>query len=560
MALKQNQMKRFLLFAAILLLFIGCSESSTDEEPVGTQLSVSPQSLEAEVEGGTFSVIIATNTDWLVSSLPSWCSVLPMSGSGDATLTVTVEVNQTLEKRSGTIQLTASDQSADVTISQTTGEAPLLDDVCTAMDDIIFKTYCYNHFDTNRDGKISEEEANAVRSIEFTDEYKKIASIKGIEYFTNLEELNCEGSNLHTANLSANSRLQSLYFARCSNLTSVTIPNSMTTIGDYGAFMYCDALKEFKGKFASSDGRCLIVDGVLNSFAPAGLTSYIIPDGVTTIGHFAFCACDALTSITIPNGVTMIGYSAFFDCRSLTSVTIPDGVTTIGEMAFCGCVSLPSVVIPDSVTEIERLAFTYCDALTSVAIPDSVTTIGYGAFANCDALKEFKGKFASSDGRCLIVDGVLNSFAPAGLTSYTIPGDVTTIGRKAFSGASLHVVWIPDSVTAIGAGAFFGCYLSSVTIPNSVTTIGDGAFESCHVMSMVTIGRGVTTIGDRAFNHCTMLFDVVCIPSTPPTLGSDVFSIRGKIYVLNTVDDSIINAYKSADGWKEYADYIEEYE
>ena len=88
--------------------------------------------------------------------------------------------------------------------------------------------------------------------------------------------------------------------------------------------------------------------------------------------------------------------------------------------------------MPDSVTAIGDGAFKYCFSLTSITIPDSVTTIGGGAFSGCSSLTEFNGKFASEDGRCLIVDGTLNSFAPAGLTSYTIPDSVTTIGDYAF--------------------------------------------------------------------------------------------------------------------------------
>ncbi|MBO5732597.1 MAG: leucine-rich repeat domain-containing protein, partial [Alistipes sp.] len=122
-------------------------------------------------------------------------------------------------------------------------------------------------------------------------------------------------------------------FNSCSNLTSVTIPDSVTTIGE-DAFAGCYSLTEFNGKFASEDGRCLIVDGVLTYFAPANLTSYTIPDSVTTIGDNAFLRCSNLTSISIPDSVTTIGYGAFAYCDSLTSVTIPDSVTTIGEYAF----------------------------------------------------------------------------------------------------------------------------------------------------------------------------------------------------------------------------------
>ena len=276
-------------------------------------------------------------------------------------------------------------------------------------------------------------------------------------------------------------------FYHCDSLTSIIIPSSVTSIGE-GAFFGCTDLIEFKGKYASKDGRCLIIDGTLNSFAPAELTEYTIPNSVTSIGNFAFSLAYYLTSVTIPDSVTTIGMGAFYACDSLTSITIPDSVTTIGEGAFY-----------------------YCSSLTSITIPDSVTTIEGYAFCECSSLIEFKGKYASEDGRCLIVDGTLNSFAPAGLTEYTIPDGATTIGD--------YVFYYCDSLT-------------SIAIPDSVTTIRDWAFY-----------------------NCSSLTSVYCKATTPPAGGYGVFYENAddrKIYVpMESVD-----AYKSAEGWSEYADDI----
>ena len=333
----------------------------------------------------------------------------------------------------------------------------------------------------------------------------------------------------------------------------ISFDGPVTTIGD-SAFYYCTSL-----------------------------TSVTIPDNVTTIGEGAFRDCTSLTSVTIGNRVTTIGNLTFYYCTSLTSVTIPDSVTTIEVLAFAYCTNLISITIPDSVTTIGSRTFYYCTSLTSVTIPDSVTSIGNAAFAYCTNLTEFNGKFASEDGRCLIVEGLLNSFAiGCGATEYTIPNSVTTIGDSAFRYClSLTSVTIPDSVTTIGQEAFRNCdSLTSVTIGDSVTTIGDSAFFGCKSLTSVTIPDGVTEIGYNAFREAKVisitipnsvtriesyafyscsLSSVYCAATTPPVLGNDyVFdnnSTSRKIYVPT----ESVETYKSATYWKEYARAIEGY-
>ena len=201
-----------------------------------------------------------------------------------------------------------------------------------------------------------------------------------------------------------------------------------------------------------------IKSNMWNSISGKGVITF---DGdVTSIGYYAFEDCDALQNVTIPNSVTSIGRSAFNDCDALKSVTIPDSVTEIDEYAFNDCDALTSVTIGKGVTDILDFAFEDCKALTSVTINSEASWVNVDgrAFDGCDALKSIYGKYASDDNRCLIIDGRLQLFAPAGLTTYNIPDGVRAIPRYAFCHCdSLTSITIPDSVTSIGQSAFMDC-------------------------------------------------------------------------------------------------------
>ena len=168
-----------------------------------------------------------------------------------------------------------------------------------------------------------------------------------------------------------------------------------------------------------------------------GLTSLIIPSGVTSIGQYAFSDCKGLTSLVIPSGVTSIGQYAFSDCEGLTSLIIPSGVTWIGRSAFSGCRVLTSLVIPSGVTSISDKTFSGCWGLTSLIIPSGVTSIGDSAFGAC-----------------------------TGLTSLIIPSGVTSIGKYAFSGCSgLTSIYVyPEKLPKLGTDIFYDCDAKNCTV------------------------------------------------------------------------------------------------
>ena len=116
------------------------------------------------------------------------------------------------------------------------------------------------------------------------------------------------------------------------------------------------------------------------------LTSITIPNSVTSIGNYAFQDCKNLTSIILPNSVTSIGSYAFCGCTKLKSITIPNSVTKIENHAFQNCANLQSITLPSSLTDIGQYAFDKCSGLTSLIIPNSVEFIGDYAFFGCPNL------------------------------------------------------------------------------------------------------------------------------------------------------------------------------
>lgn len=117
------------------------------------------------------------------------------------------------------------------------------------------------------------------------------------------------------------------------------------------------------------------------------LTTYTIPNGVTSIPKYLFYGCSNLTNIIMPN-ITYIGEGAFSYCSGLTNIEIPNGVTNIQENTFAGCYGLTNIIIPSSITNIGSMAFYGCSSLTSITIPNSVATIGGQAFRGCSSLTD----------------------------------------------------------------------------------------------------------------------------------------------------------------------------
>lgn len=305
------------------------------------------------------------------------------------------------------------------------------------------------------------------------------------------------------------------------NITWVTMPNSITQIGSY-AFRNCKQL----GTVVLSDKTKSI-----EAYAFYGCTnlrscisnSDTILHSITAIQMYAFNNCDQLIDINVPN-IAIIGNHAFRNCTSLNNVYLGSKLTSIGNYAFDGCTNLTKINIPDSVTNIGFQAFSKCSSLTSVTIPSGVTSIGTGTFKFC-----------------------------TNLTTVTIPDSVTSIGDQAFYGCeSLMGVIIPHGVTRINDHTFYECAsITSITIPDSVTSIGRYAFRDCDGLTSITIPDSVISIEAYAFDMCSNLNNVIfensngwwCGTSSSATSGTTLYSTA--LSNASTAANYLLNTYRT---------------
>lgn len=290
-------------------------------------------------------------------------------------------------------------------------------------------------------------------------------------------------------------------FEAAHHLISVTIPNTVTNIGDR-AFASCENLRTVS-----------------------------IGNNVQRIGVSAFDGSYALTSISIPNSVTSVEDRAFAFCFNVTAISFGVGVTNIGKHAFFSCTAVTSLKLPGNLRSLGSMAFGGCN-MRSISLPASVESVGTTPFIGCDQLSligvnSLNANFGSLDGvlynRAMTV--LIQCPAKIAGDAYSIPESVITIGGGAFFDCrSLARIAIPASVTRIEDRAFYSCNsLSSVTLPKAVKGIGNSTFFACTSLTNVVFGDRIERIGESAFEYCQQLARI-SLPDSVVEVGTSAFA------------------------------------
>ena len=347
-------------------------------------------------------------------------------------------------------------------------------------------------------------------------------------------------------------------FYNCTSLTNITIPNSVTSMGER-VFRCCDSMKNITLPFIGSSRTAKegynAVFGYIFGYTisndaaePSGTTfQYKIYDNYEKkYDYYNYYIPSSLESVTITD-INQIPYRAFYNCSDITSITLSDSVNSVSELAFSGCNiknliiadgsknitdtmvvcpwTLESITIPNSVTSIGDYAFEDCTSLKSITIPNSVTSIGKSVLINCTKLESIK--VDSNNKNYSSASGVLFDKNKTDLISY--PAGKMTTSYK-----------IPVSVKNIKDNAFYNCSnLKEIKIANSVKNIGAYAFNNCKSLKNVTIPDSVTNMGECVFRYCDSIENI-----TLPFMGSSRTAKEGYKAVFGYIFGYITSEYK----------------
>lgn len=373
-------------------------------------------------------------------------------------------------------------------------------------------------------------------------------------------------------------------FMSCDNLTSITLPESISTIGNE-SFKGCSSMLEITipksikkigtSSFKYCTGKLIVNCNIPNydysyeegAFAGAHFTEVELTDGVQRIGGGAFYECTKLERITLPINLTSISYKAFCNCTSLKAVTLPEGIEEIVKNVFENCTSLETFNLPSSVVKIFDSAFKGCSSLSNITLPSNLEYLGESAFEECVSLKiviipnklfeiQDKAFYACKSIEDLTIGTRVKSIGASAfegcssLKEVKIPSSIETIKKFAFKGctgilyvdcdipdpvypysdhgafahSSFNEVIISDRVHKVGNYAFYNSNkIKNIEFPEDLTDLGNGVLCYCSSLEQINIPSKITRFGDSLFEGCNGLKSIK-FPENITTLGTNVFA------------------------------------
>ncbi len=389
----------------------------------------------------------------------------------------------------------------------------------------------------------------------------------------------CYGmTNLTTLKMGSNvQEIDTYAFQNCKKITSISLPATLKIVGG-NAFYGCEALKEthYAGDIAS---WC----DITFTYAPEGnpmhithnffingkqVKDLVIPEGVESIGAYAFYDCSTLTSVTLPSTLRYIGEQAFYGvdafkpneygnayyigngtndyhilyqakdititsctvhpnaklissaafagCTQLTEMTIPNSVTSIGASAFSGCTRLAKITLPTSLQSIGEKAFQQCEALTSITIPQGVEAIQQQTFSGCINLQEITIPAT--------IKKIGGEYYGSSRNEYYEAFDVRPEGAKTYYLGTLEQWFDIDFCGGIGGGSLYinNAEIVDLVIPEGIDTIPQFAFDGNTGLRSIQLPNSVSVVSDYAFSYCIGLSSL-SIPNGVREIGNYAF-------------------------------------
>lgn len=311
-------------------------------------------------------------------------------------------------------------------------------------------------------------------------------------------------------------------FAGLSNVTEITLPNTVHEIGDY-AFKNCAGLKSVE--IPNSLELGIISEGMF--YGCTSLETIKLPDNIQKIENLAFANCKSLSSFTVPKEVTIIKRGTFLNCESLSNITLGNEITAIESSAFAGC-GLTEIQLPSGITGIGEEAFAK-NKFTEFTISSGVTELGAGVFAGCDQLQEISveegnANFSAAGGVLYDKAGTKLLLCPSGKEgTFTLPRRTTEIAESAFKGCKkITELVLPSGLTTIGSKAFSGMNLTTVELPAELVNLSPDAFAYCSKLTKITVDEDNTVFAVADGVLCDKNKEKVLI--CPPGLDRIVLS------------------------------------